>query len=522
MTREEIAEGKLQAQGQKVFEQKVAAEKEVSAAEADITASRKYGFAGTPEDVQRLEKAKEAEKQAQASFVSRPGEEKLEKVEAKQTKNEEADNVISAQESMADSLKENNIIIKELLDTTKEQLDTVKVIRDSLAPKDNQEEDARNQKKEKFYSDVTGKLDEISGKLDNVGSGGLLPGLPGLPDIGGKGKPAGKPKGGTASKLGRLGTIGKIGGAALAVAGGAYTAYSGFSEASDEQEAQLADIEAKKKSGELTPDQAAAMTKQVNEQATEKKGGAIGKGTGMAAGGLAGMKLGAALGSFAGPVGTVVGGVAGGALGAFAGSSLGEKAGELGGKVVNFFSGDKKQEVAPINTTTGAAGFPIQPEGPVNITTGAAGFPIQPANKPAATKPVEKKDDFSKDYTKDPKYQEALKKEQDIILGRKTKAGFEDPTLSASDRREAERYAKDSYLSKVEPVKRPGSQLGPLSLEYNDQMRETAQSKPSPAPLIMNNSSSNNTTSFVPMKATPRPEYSGSALDRYQSRISTY
>jgi hypothetical protein len=543
MTREEIAEGKLQAQGQKVFEQKVAAEKDVAAAEADIASSKKYGFAGTPEDVQRLEKAKEADKAAQASFVSRPGEEKLEKVEAKQTKNEEADNVISAQESMADSLKENNIIIKDLLDTTKEQLDTVKIIRDSLTPTENQEEDARNQKKEKFYNDVTGKLDEISGKLDNVGSGSLLgSAVEAAGDFLGKGKqgskPAGKPAGGAAGKLGKIGTIGKIGGAALAVAGGAYTAYSGFSEASDEQESQLADIEAKKKSGELTSDQAAAMTKQVNEQATEKKGGAIGKGTGMAAGGLAGMKLGAALGSFAGPVGTVVGGVAGGALGAFAGSSLGEKAGELGGKVVNFFSGDKKQEVAPINTTTGAAGVPIQPEGPINVAAGAAGFPVQPANKPVATKDAElkkpegKKEDFSKDYTKDPKYQEALKKEQDIILGRKTKAGFEDPTLSASDKREAERYAKDSYLSKadsrvkdtpnVQPVKRPGSELGNLSLEYNDQMRETAQSKPSPAPLIMNNSSSNNSTSYVPMKSTPRPEYTGSALDRYQSRISTY
>jgi len=463
LTREEIAEGKLQAQGQKVFEQKVAAEKEVSAAEADIAASRKYGFAGASEDVQRLEKAKEAEKQAQASFVSRPGEEKLEKVEAKQTKNEEADNVISAQESMADSLKENNIIIKELLDTTKKQLDTSITIRDSLVPKEDPDKDVVNQKKEKFYNHVTEKLEEISGKLDNVGSGGSLLGsaVEAAGDFLGKGKPAGKPAGGApgkpaigaAGKLGRIGTIGKIGGAALAVAGGAYSAYSGYSEASDEQEAKLAEIEAKKKSGELTADQAAAMTKQVNEQATEKKGGAVGKGTGMAAGGLAGMKLGAALGSFAGPVGTVVGGVAGGALGAFAGSSLGEKAGELGGKVVNFFSGDKKQ-VSPATTTDAS-------QASFKNTT--------PNTKVQDSAPVT------------------------------TKPGIP-----------------------VTPVTKPQSELGSLSLEYNDQMRETAQSKPSPAPLIMNNSSSNNTTSFVPMKATPRPEYSGSALDRYQSRISTY
>lgn len=469
----------------------------MSAAEADITASRKYGFAGTPEDVQRLEKAKEAEKQAQASFVSRPGEEKLEKVEAKQTKNEEADNVISAQESMADSLKENNIIIKELLDTTKEQLDTVKVIRDSLAPKDNQEEDARNQKKEKFYSDVTGKLDEISGKLDNVGSGGLLPGLPGLPDIDikGKGKAPGKPSLGSRI-LGGLksagpgllkGGLGAIGGMAL-----------GYG------------------------------ADKLIESGNEKVGGALGVG----AEALSGAGMGAMIGSVVPGIGTAVGG----AVGGIAGGAYG-----LYKNWGNLFGGDKKQELAPINTTTGAAGFPIQPEGPVNVTTGAAGFPVQPANKPAATKPVEKKEDFSKDYTKDPRYQEILRKEQDIILGGKIRIGSDDEgKLSARDMVKAEKSAKEIYLSKteakspdpqlarvknapnVEPVKRPGSELGPLSLEYNDQMRETAQSKPSPAPLIMNNSSSNNTTSFVPMKATPRPEYSGSALDRYQSRISTY
>ena len=40
--------------------------------------------------------------------------------------------------------------------------------------------------------------------------------------------------------------------------------------------------------------------------------------------------------------------------------------------------------------------------------------------------------------------------------------------------------------------------------------------------VVSNNVSSNNTTKIVPMKANPRPEYTGSALDRYTSRIAVY
>jgi hypothetical protein len=295
MTREEVVSGKLQDQGTDAFRQTKDLEEKIKAAEADIAKSNKFGFQATPEDQQKLDELKKLKDEVD---VRQKPEEKLKEVEGKQTKNEEADNVVSAQEAMADSFKENTELLKDLLTTTKDQLDSVKAIKDSLAPKgETDEQNNVQQKKEKFYGDVATKLDEISGKLDNVGSGSLLgSAVEAAGDFLGKGKqggkPAGKPAGGAAGKLGKIGTIGKIGGAALAVAGGAYTAYSGFSEASDEQEAQLANIEAKKKSGELTSDQAAAMTKQVNEQATEKKGGAIGKGTGMAAGGLAGMKLG--------------------------------------------------------------------------------------------------------------------------------------------------------------------------------------------------------------------------------------
>ena len=40
--------------------------------------------------------------------------------------------------------------------------------------------------------------------------------------------------------------------------------------------------------------------------------------------------------------------------------------------------------------------------------------------------------------------------------------------------------------------------------------------------VVSNNVSSNNTTKFVPMKSSPRPEYTGSSLDRYTNRITVY
>ena len=47
-------------------------------------------------------------------------------------------------------------------------------------------------------------------------------------------------------------------------------------------------------------------------------------------------------------------------------------------------------------------------------------------------------------------------------------------------------------------------------------------SKPAPAPVIMNNSSSKNTTQMMPMKADPRPNSRGSALDNYIERTATF
>jgi hypothetical protein len=461
------------AEGRKRYEQTKGAQQDLAEARAPIEAARARGFEATEPEQQRLSIAEQ--NLAAVDPRVKQAEQNLKEANEQNSRaaeKENDDNIFSSEESMAKSMEENNVIVRDLLETTKQQLDVVNRISESISPKEPVDIDLQN-------LPVTKKLDELitvvkEKEFTAAGGGGSL--LDSAKDLlGDRGKAGGGAAGKTAGRFSKLATIGKVGGAALAVAGGAYAAYSGFSEASDEQKAQLADIEAKKKSGELTADQAAAMTKQVNEQATEKKGGAIGQGTGIAAGGIAGMKLGAALGSFAGPVGTVVGGVAGGALGAFAGSSLGKKAGELGGSVVNWFKGEEKQEIVPQETAPAAAA--------------AAALPAS----------------ATKDNTKNPK-------------------------LSASDMREAERYARESSLSTTEakgkgvsvtPANRPPSELGKLSLEYNDQTRAAAQTKPTPAPIIMNNNTSTGTTQISPMKATPRNN-SGSYLDKHLEKSAVY
>ncbi len=161
-------EKQLVEKGTAGFRQTKDLEEKIKVAESSIQKSKKLGFEAAPEDAQKLEELKklksEVDVRGEGAFtdsvkeIKPVPEEKLKEVQAKQNKNEEADNVVSAQESIADSFKENNELIKELLTTTKDQLDSVKAIKDSLVPKETtDDQDSIRQKKEKFYGDVTTK-----------------------------------------------------------------------------------------------------------------------------------------------------------------------------------------------------------------------------------------------------------------------------------------------------------------------------------------------------------------------------
>lgn len=60
------------------------------------------------------------------------------------------------------------------------------------------------------------------------------------------------------------------------------------------------------------------------------------------------------------------------------------------------------------------------------------------------------------------------------------------------------------------------------STENADMSRNAGTGTSGGNTIVSNNVNNTSTTKYVPMKASPRPEYTGSALDRYQSRIAVY
>jgi hypothetical protein len=74
---------------------------------------------------------------------------------------------------------------------------------------------------------------------------------------------------------------------------------------------------------------------------------------------------------------------------------------------------------------------------------------------------------------------------------------------------------------KAAKVTGTGKDVAQTSTENADMSREANKGGANNT-VVSNNVSSNNTTKIVPMKANPRPEYTGSSLDRYTNRITVY
>lgn len=265
--------------------------------------------------------------------------------------NPESDNVQSAQETMADTAKQDIELTKENNTILNEQLTELKKISAALAPATPADLPEGRLKP----SPASAAAEEGGG----IGIGDALSGIGGLAKKAGGALARGASAvgkgalslGGTVAKFAGSGA-GRMLGAAAAVGLGAYTAYKGYSAAEDSKQSKLDDVQAKVDAGQITTEQAALERKEIGNTATVEKSAAVGEGTGMAggaiAGGMAGAKLGATIGTFVGgPVGTAVGAgigtIAGGALGAFAGTKAGKAVGEYAGEGINkakdFFGG---------------------------------------------------------------------------------------------------------------------------------------------------------------------------------------
>ena len=112
---------------------------------------------------------------------------------------------------------------------------------------------------------------------------------------------------------------------------------------------------------------------------------------------------------------------------------------------------------------------------------------------------------------------QALSDKQMAVIGMSKRMGNKySPEVEAQ-------YAKQKESTVVPAGSLPlsGSTVAKTSTENADMGREASKGG-SNNTVVSNNVSSNNTTKFVPMKANPRPEYTGSSLDRYTNRITVY
>lgn len=552
------------------------------------------------------------------------------KVSSPRQENPEADNISSTGEVQADAAKSDLELSKQMLDTTREQLTVLKEIRDALAPKTPGEliqegpkgKGTPEAREEEGGGSLIGDL--ASGAMDLMGSGKKVAGK--AAGLGGKILGGAQALGGKAVGFANSGA-GKLLGSVAAVGLGAYTAYSGVTAAEDSKQAKMEEVQAKVKSGEMKPEEAAAARKEIGNSATVEKSGAVGEGTGMAAGAIAGAKLGATVGTFiGGPVGTAVGGLAGGALGAFAGSKAGKVAGEYGGKAINaagnFFGGigdkvkgaygDAKTIYKDYNRGIGSDDQPLgtamadmnmsvskesetrqisQSQGPgFNVTTTTSPFNkgivgeksilgsttlggIFTAKGKQSGKFLGTSSDerivegkvegrqinqtdtkygnmlgqrisgglFSKDTYKvtsemsgtgensaeydlevsKGQYNELkeLNRKGDVEGARKKLAEIK--AKSAENAEALNITSPEELVSGASPILK-GKDVVQASTENKDMERDAKGRGGANNTVVSNNVSSNNTTKIVPMKANPRPEYTGSALDRYTSRIAVY
>lgn len=393
--------------------------------------------------------------------------------------NPEADNIISAQESISENSKQDLEITKQLLETTKESVKNLSAIKEfflNTKPKD--KEDPK-----KKYAPIIQKIDELNTtikdkEIGSTGLGGiaslagdLLGGKSTSILTGGASKTPSKPTLG-GKILGGLKTaavspIGKIGGA-LAVATGAYSAYTGVNAASEEEKTKLAEIEEAKKSGKITEEQAQKLITITKETTVEKKGGAVGGGVGTMIGGALGTIAGGALGTVVAPgVGTIAGGVAGGVAGAQLGEAAGNWLGEKAGKAVNFFTGKKEALVTPMETVAGKNIVP---------NTNQSTAKLNPAQVNALQS------------------QSTNLREQIAPVTKSTSVAGASTTMDLFKTSAENNAIRDSMTTNNKVIQ----------------------------PSISNNTNNNNTTSYTPIKSSPRADQAGSPLERYQSRISVY
>jgi hypothetical protein len=126
-----------------------------------------------------------------------------------------------------------------------------------------------------------------------------------------------------------------------------------------------------------------------------------------------------------------------------------------------------------------------------------------------------------------------FRKEEDLISGDVKESYSQGPLHTSQKRNKAgeiieESASYDMGLAKVSTSRKAGGETKTSTelrggSEENAAMKdEMAAGKNQSTPIVMNNVSNNNQTTYVPIKGEPRPGSRGSALDNYTNRVATY
>jgi hypothetical protein len=469
------------------------------------------------------------------------------KVSSPRQENPEADNVTSTGEIQADAAKSDIELSKQMLDTTREQLIELKAIREALAPSTPKE-----------LTDQKGAPSSTTEK-EKDGGGSLLGDLAsGAVDMLGRGKGvAGKAAGMGGKILGGLGKAARFLGPAAAVAGAAYSGVQGYQNTGanfDLKEGEDATV------GQKTASTLGGVASGLTFGLLDEKSASQGI-----------HKAGAAVGNFFGGIGDKVKGVYNSSTNEGVGvtqadqmvSSTGEvatsdksisqgpgfnvssserttKEGVTAEKSVlgstflgGLFTAKGKESGSFLGTDAKESEVTGKVEGRVidkseaqygrmlgkRVSGGLFGkdtYKVSSEMSGTGENSAEYDLEVSKGQYNELK---ELNKKGDVEGARKKLAEIK--AKSAENAEALNIMSPEEMVSGASPILK-GKDVVQASTENKDMERDAKGRGGANNTVVSNNVSSNNTTKFAPMKASPRPEYTGSSLDRYTNRITVY
>jgi len=458
------------------------------------------------------------------------------KVSSSRQENPETDNVTSTGEIQADAAKSDLELSKQMLDTTRAQLTELKAIREALAPSTPKE-----------LTEQKGAPSSTTEK-EKEGGGSLLGDLAsGAVDMLGKGKGvAGKASGMGGKILGGLGKAAKFLGPAAAIAGAAYSGFEGYQNTGanfDLKEGEDATV------GQKTASTLGGVASGLTFGLLDEKTAAQGI-----------HKAGSAVGDFFGGIGNKVKDVYNGGIGLndqakgvaqadqAVSSNTVSNTSEINGQGLTTTKSDFKQGITAEKSVLGSTflGGLFTAKGKTSgnfLGSSSEDTTLQGKVEGRQIDSTDSKTgetfgkrisgglfgaDTYKVTNKAGEEQDVSKMEYNKLQGL-AKEGKVDEVHASLDKMAAAKKAalEPSSVDAMGNVTgaaptATGKDVVQASTENKDMERDAKGKGGANNTVVSNNVSSNNTTKIVPMKANPRPEYTGSSLDRYTSRITVY